>query len=203
MSPVWPRILAAQDLADAEDLGERAARRGDRFGAAAPVVDEGPVDATDVRDQLARHCLAFDVDRAGGPDRGQQPGGPIGRELPWCAAGAQVAQQAVQPVDRATALGGQLVAAVREQPQHGAVVVRRDPREVIAVLGDDGDAARVDTVALAAVAALEHAGASGQRRGNVHHGLVRCDELLSQQPSQAAGALDRPDALRPGRGPCS
>jgi len=109
----------------------------------------------------------------------------------------------VQPVDRATALGGQLVAAVRQQPQHGAVVVRRDPREVIAVLGDDGDAARVDAVALAAVAALEHAGASGQRRGNVHHGLARCDELLSQQPSQAAGVLDRPDALRPGRGPCS
>ena len=54
------------------------------------------------------------------------------------------------------------------------------------------------TDALAAVAALEHAGASGQRRGNVHHGLARCDELLSQQPSQAAGALDRPDALRPG-----
>src|SRR3954467_11427914 len=62
--------LGGQDLADAEDLGERAARRGDRFGAPAAVVDEGPVDASDVRDQLARHCLAFDVDGAGALDRG-------------------------------------------------------------------------------------------------------------------------------------
>lgn len=58
----------------------------------------------------------------------------------------------------AAALGGQLVAAVREQPQHGAVVVRRDPREVIAVLGDHGDAEGVDAVALAAVTAFEHPG---------------------------------------------
>ena len=95
-------------------------------GAAAAVLDEGAIDATDVGDQLAGHRLAFDVDGAGGPDGGEQAGGAIGRELPRCAAGVQVAQQAVQPVDRAAALGGQFVAAIGEQPQHGAVVVRRD-----------------------------------------------------------------------------
>ena len=103
----------------------------------------------------------------------------------------------------AAALGGQLVAAIGEQPQHGAVVVGRDAREVVAVLGDERDAARVDAVGLAAVAALEHAGAGGQRRGDVDDGLAGGDELLGQQPSQAAGALDRPDALRPSRGPRS
>ena len=133
----------------------------------------------------------------------QQPGGALGRELAWGAARVKVAQQAVQPVDRPAALGGQLVAAIGEQPQHGAVVVGRDAREVIAVLGNDCDAARVDAVALAAVAALEHAGAGGQRRGNVDDGLAGCDELLGQQPSKASGALDRPDALRPSRGPRS
>ena len=47
-----------------------------------------------------------------------------------------------------------------------------DPREVVAVLGDEGDAASVDAVALASVAALEHAGAGGQRRRDVDDGLA-------------------------------
>ena len=71
------------------------------------------------------------------------------------------------------------------------------------MLGDNGDAAGVDAVALAAVAALKHTGARGQRRRNVNDGLAGCDELLGQQSSKTAGAFDRPDALRPGRGPCS
>ena len=57
--------------------------------------------------------------------------------------GMQVAQQAVQPVDARRALGGQLIAAIREQPQHGVVVIRPATRaEVVAVLGDERDAAR-------------------------------------------------------------
>src|SRR4051812_4224650 len=65
--------------------------------------------------------------------------------------------------DGAAALGGQLVAAVGKQPQDGAVIVGSHRRQVVAVLSDDRDAAGVDAVALAPMAALEHAGASGQR----------------------------------------
>ena len=115
----------------------------------------------------------------------------------------QVAQEAVQPVDGAAALGGQLIAAIGEQPQHGAVVIRGDPREVVAVLGDERDAASVDAVGLASVAALEHASAGGQRRRDVDDSLAGAEQLLGQQSPETAGALDRPDALRPVSRPCS
>src|SRR5215203_5512657 len=70
--------LGGQDFADAEDLRERGAGGGDGLGAAAAVVDEGAVDATEVGDELAGHRLAFDVDRADRPDGGQQAGGAVG-----------------------------------------------------------------------------------------------------------------------------
>ena len=124
-----------------------------------------------------------------------------GGELAGCAARVQLAQQSVQPVDGAAALGGQLVAAIGEQPQHGAVVIGADAGEVVAVLGDDRDAARVDAVALASVAAVQHADLGGQRRRDVDHGLAGGDELLGQQAPEPAGTLDRPDALRPARRP--
>src|SRR5829696_1319415 len=109
----------------------------------------------------------------------------------------------MEPVDRAAALGGQLVAAVGEQPQDGAVVVGSHGREVVAVLGDDRDAAGVDAVALAPMAALEHAGAGGQRRWNIDDALAGGDEPLGQQPTEASGAFNRPASLRPARGPCA
>src|SRR5215212_4247696 len=109
----------------------------------------------------------------------------------------------MEPVDRAAAFGGQLVAAVGEQPQDGAVVVGSHGREVVAVLGDDRDAAGVDAVALAPMAALEHAGAGGQRRWNIDDALAGGDEPLGQQPAEASGAFNRPASLRPARGPCA
>jgi len=88
MSPGVAEDLGGQDLADAEDLGERAAGGGDCLGAAAAVVGKGAIDPADVRDLLAGDRLAFEVDRVGGLDGGQQPGGAFGRELARSAARA-------------------------------------------------------------------------------------------------------------------
>jgi len=107
----------------------------------------------------------------------------------------------VQPVDGAAALGGQLVAAIGEQPQQRAVVIGADGGEVVAVLGDDRDAARVDAVALAPVPALQHPDLGGQRRRDIDHGLAGSDQLLGQQAPEPAGAFDRPDTLRPAARP--
>ncbi len=83
------------------------------------------------------------------------------------------------------------------------MVVSADRGQVVAVLGDDRDAASVDAIALAPVPALEHASPGRQSRRNVKDGLADGDELLGQQPPEAAGALDGPDALRPVSCPCS
>ena len=93
----------------------------------------------------------------------EQARGPVGGELPRGAARVQVAQQPVKAVDRAAALAGQLVAAIGQQPQDRGVVVGRDREQVAMVQRDEGDAARVDAVGLAAVPARQHPSARRQR----------------------------------------
>jgi hypothetical protein len=78
------------------------------------------------------------------------------------------------------------------------VVLRRDREQVAAVLRDERDAAGVNAVGLAAVTARQHSRAGRQRRRDIDDALPGGDELLSEQPSQAGGALDRPHPLGPG-----
>ena len=61
----------------------------------------------------------------------------------------------VQPVDRAAPFPGQLVAPIRQQPQHAVVIVRGDAGQIGALCGDERDRGGVDAVGLAAVARVE------------------------------------------------
>jgi hypothetical protein len=195
--------LGGQDVADAEDLGERGSRRCDGVGAALAVLAQRAIDAADVGNQLSGDRLALELDGVAGSRGGEQARGVIGGEPQRSAAGAQVAQEPVQAVDRAPPFGRQLVAAIRQQPEHGDVIIRADGQKVGAVLGDGGDAAGVDAVGLAAVTGLQHAGARGQRRGHVEHGLAGGDELLGEQAPETAGAFDGPHPLRPAGRPAA
>lgn len=80
--------LGCEDVADAEDVGEGAARRRDGLLAATAVFEQGAIEAADVSDQLPGDRLALEINGACGPNRGQQARGPIGRELPRGAARA-------------------------------------------------------------------------------------------------------------------
>jgi hypothetical protein len=58
----------------------------------------------------------------------------------------------VEPVDRPATLPGELVTAIREEPQHGAVVLSADSVEVWLVLGDRRHTRGIDAIGLAPMA---------------------------------------------------
>ena len=170
-------------------------------GAASAVLREGAVEAPHVDEEVAGHLLALGLDAVCGTDLSEQGGGRLGVELGGRSAGDQVAQVSVQPVDRAAPFAGQLVAAVRQQPQHATVIIRGDAGKIGALSGDERDRAGVDAVGLAAVSRLEGPHPRREGRGHIDDVLAGGDELLGQQLAQAAGAFDAPAALGPLRRP--
>jgi hypothetical protein len=106
-------------------------------------------------------------------------------------------QQAMETVDHSTALPGELVAAVGEEPQHGSVVLGADAAQIRLALGHSGDAGSVDGISLAPMAAIEQPGTGSQRRRHVEHGLLGYGQLLGEEVSETAGALHGPDPFGP------
>jgi len=107
----------------------------------------------------------------------------------------------MKPVDDPPALCGELVPAVRQQPEHPGVVLGSHPTQIGAALGYRGDGLGVDPVGLPAVAPVELARPCGKHRRDVDHDLAGGNELLGEQVAQAVRALDRPGALGPVAGP--
>lgn len=91
----------------------------------------------------------------------------------------------MQAVHRASALSGQLIATVRQQPQHGSRVLELDPAEIGFAQRHARHARRVDAVGLASVAPGEHAGASGEGRRDIEHVLTPRHEVLREVPAEA------------------
>jgi hypothetical protein len=73
----------------------------------------------------------------------------------------------VKPVDHPAAFPGQLVAAIGQEPQHGALVLGADATQVGLALGDPGHAGRIDAVGPASVAAGEQ-NEHGRRASLIH-----------------------------------
>ena len=139
MSAMWPRIFAASTSLDPGEAGEGGAAGGHRVRAASAVVGCGLVEAPHVGEELSGHLLALGLDAVAGADLGEKTRRGVSAEVDWRAAGDQVAQVPVQPVDHTAPFAGQLVAAVREQPEHAMMIVRGDCRQIGAAGGDDSD----------------------------------------------------------------
>jgi hypothetical protein len=92
----------------------------------------------------------------------------------------EIAEEPMEPVDHPSALCGQLVSPVREQPQYSAVVLADHPPQVGVALGHRGHALRIDDIGLAPVATAEQASPCGEARGHVNHGLPAGDQLLGE-----------------------
>ena len=75
----------------------------------------------------------------------------VGAQAAVGAAGVQVTELDVEPVQGAGPLGHDVVAAFGEQPQDGGVVFGLDLVEASVVLGDGGDGGRIDRIGLAAI----------------------------------------------------
>ena len=193
--------LGGEHVADPGELGQGGAAGGDGGCAASTVLREGAVEAAHVDEEVSGHVLALGLDAVAGTDLSEQGGGGLGVELGWRSAGDQVAQMSVRPVDRLAPFAGQLVAAVRQQPQHATVIIRGDAGQIGALSGDERDRAGVDAVGLGAVSRLEGPHPRREGRGHVDDMLAGGDELLGQQLAQAAGAFYAPAALGPLRRP--
>jgi hypothetical protein len=143
--------LGGQHRAEPIHLGQGRAVLTDRLADGLAGRLGLPVQATHIRHQLASDALALDINGGDGTDLALQRGGSGGRELTGCPAGLQVGQQHVQPAQSASALGDQVVAAARQQPEDHRLVLEGDRAQPPVVDGGRGDRAGVGQVGLAAL----------------------------------------------------
>ena len=99
------------------------------------------VGAGGVGEEGAGHLLALSFDAVAGTDLGGQTCGCVSAEVDRRAAGDQVAQMSVQPVECSAPFAGQFVATIRQQPEHAPVVICADSREIGSPGGDHRDRA--------------------------------------------------------------
>ena len=99
------------------------------------------VGAGGVGEEGAGHLLALSFDAVAGTDLRGQTCGCVSAEVDRRAAGDQVAQMSVQPVECSAPFAGQFVATIRQQPEHAPVVICADSREIGSPGGDHRDRA--------------------------------------------------------------
>jgi hypothetical protein len=120
--------LRGQDRSHAENLGEGGARGLHLLPDALVQIGDPPVEGANVTHYLGGQLLSGSRRFVPWSDSPQQPGGGIGTELLADGVGEKVPQQHVQTVQGASALGNQILAPLREQPENLDV-------SVVAVLG--------------------------------------------------------------------
>jgi hypothetical protein len=154
-----------------------------------------------VGDELGGQLPAGDRRLADRRDPGQQQGGPLGGQVTSGAAGDQVHQQPVQPVDGLSARSDQVLASLGQQVQDCCLVLDADLAQGGNAASGDGDRDRIVRVALAAVADRQHPHPGGQLGRHVQDLFAVANQPLGQRPADAVGTLDRPTSLLPLSGP--
>jgi len=161
----------------------------------ARISDEGLVQGFELGNELAAGGDPLRDDRVTDSHAGQEFHGPAGAEGPTGAALDEQAQQGMEATHAAGALGGELVVAVRQQPQHDAVfAVGAHAVQCGVAESDDGSGAGVVGVGLVDPAVVHQPDPGRELRGYIDDVLAGSDKLLGQQRTHAGGALDRPSA---------
>jgi hypothetical protein len=155
------------------------------------------VEGADVADEVDGQLAAGLGRRAGWPQPAQQDRGCVGGQLAVGACGHELGQQPVQPVQDLGAGGDQVIAPVRQQPQHHGVVLDVDLAQALAAKGGQGDRDRVTGIVFAAVASGQLPHPSGELGRHVDDLVAVGDQLLGEDPADPGGALDGPAPLRP------
>ena len=153
------------------------------------------VQGFELGDELAAGGDPLRDDRVTDSHAGQEFHGPAGAEGPTGAALDEQAQHGMEATHAAGALGGELVVAVRQQPQHDAVfAVGAHGVQRGVAKRDDGSGAGVVGVGLVDPAVVHQPGPGRELRGYIDDVFAGPDELGGQERTHASGALDRPPA---------
>ena len=83
----------------------------------------------------------------------------------------------------------------REQLQHLGVLIDTDTGEPVGAQRSDRDRAGIVRIVLLRLARPQQSSACRQHRWDVHDGLARSDELLSEEIAEPACGLDRPHPI--------
>jgi hypothetical protein len=181
-------------------LGQGATGGRQRLPKLGLVVGEAGVNPSQVAEQLAGQLPAAGSGRRGRPYAVQQRSGLGGGQVAGRAAGEQVPQQPMQPVEDAGAFAGQVVAAFGQQTQDRGLVFGGHRTQGWAVQGNLSDAGRIGGVALAPTADTQQPRPGGQAGRHVQDLLTGRRQLLGDGSSQPVGALNG-EPRRPPSGP--
>ena len=159
------------------------------------------VDAAQVLEERGGELAAGRVHRPGWRDRVQQPGGGGRGDRLGDPAGDQLAQHRMQPADHLGAGPAQVTVPFGPDLQHRRVIIGPDLPDTGRAQRRDGHRPGVIRVVLVRVPGGQQPHPRAELGLHIQHPLTCGQQLLGQQVAQAAGALDRPGPLRPGRSP--
>ena len=158
-------------------------------------LDTGGVEGADLVEQLTCGGDPLDRDRPVDVHAGQEF---LGSGDGQRAAGATLdeqAQQGVQPADRAGPLGGDLMVAIGQQPQHDPMlIIGRDDVQRRCAPRHDRRRTGVVGVGLVDPAPLEQPHPRRQLGWHIDHMLTGADELLGEHRPHPRRPFDRPRA---------
>ena len=107
----------------------------------------------------------------------------------------------MQPADDLGAAAAQVPVALGPDLQHRRVIIGPDLPHAGRPQRGNGHRPGIVGIVLVRVPGGQQPDPRAELGRHIQHPLTRRQELLGQQVAQAAGALDRPGPLRPGRGP--
>ncbi len=173
----------------------------DRGGERLPGLADLGVDAAQVLDERGGELAAGRIHGPCGRDRVQQPGGGRRGDRLRDPAGDQLAQHRMQPAHHLGTGPAQVTVPFGPHLQHRRVIIGHGLPDTRRAQRRDGHRPGVIRVVLVRVAGGQQPHPRAELRLDIQHPLSCGQELLGQQVTQAAGALDRPGPLRPGRSP--
>ena len=174
---------------------------GDGGGELLPGLADPGVDAAQVLDEgrgeLAAGCR-YRVRRC---DRSEDLRGLACGDRLGDAARNQLAQHGMQPADDLGTAAAQVPVPLGPDLQHRRVIIGPDLPDASRPQRCDGHRPGIVGVVLVHIASGQQPDPRAELGRYIQHPLTSGQQLLGQQMPQAAGALDRPGPLRPGRGP--
>jgi hypothetical protein len=172
---------------DALQIEQSTAGAGDEFGQF-PLRDlDLLVDDDEFVDEFQREPAAGLTDHVARSDGGERGAGLLPGQVLLGAAGNEFEQQVVRSGDEFGAVAAELLTTVDQQPQRDRGVIGAHTSQVRGAQGDQGDAAGVDRVGLAALAGGEDPGSGGELGGHVYDGFAVGDKALRDVPAISCG----------------
>jgi len=192
-----PQNLGRQHRPDAMHAGQGGATGGHGGLDLGGIGGQCPIEPTQIRHKILRQGLAVLIGWGHRAHRAQQASGLGSGQIPFRPTGNQIAQQRMEPVDDASALLGQIIPPIRQQPQPHTVILGADHAKPRMMQSNRGHRGGIQRISLTSVTRIEQPGPGGQLGWHVHHLLARTCQSLGHATAQTFGSLHRPATLWP------